>query len=112
MSCAERGTDCPSGDRVLTRAEAALVDGSDLRPQGAGHRDVVSLPGDQAPDDAVRASEVLPQDHSLIVGRGDGEVVQVRAGRLGPLPVQPGTVLCDLGHVDLARCLHCGIERV
>ena len=63
------------GDRALTCAEAALVDGSDLRPQGADHRDVVSLPGEQAPDDAVRDSEVLLQNHGLIVGRGDGEVV-------------------------------------
>ena len=72
---------------------------------------MVSLPGQQAPDDTGRDREVLLQNHGLIVGRGDGEVVYVRAGGLGPLPVQPGAVLCDLGHVDLARCLHCRIEQ-
>ena len=63
------------GDRALTCAEAALVDGSDLRPQGADDRDVVRLPGEQAPDDVVRDTEVLLQNHGLILGRGDGEVV-------------------------------------
>lgn len=78
-----------------------MVGGSDLGLQVADHGDMVRLPREQAADDAVGDREVLLQNQGLILGRGDGEVIEVRAGGLGPLPVELGTVLRDLRHMDL-----------
>lgn len=39
------------------------------------------------------------------MGRGNGEIVKVRAGWLRPLPVEFGTVLGDLQHLDLSGSL-------
>lgn len=93
-------------DRVLTCAETSLVGGSDLRLQVADHGHVVRVPGEQAPDGALCHRQVLPQHQGLVVGRGDGEVIKVRAGGLGPLPAESGAVLGDVGHLDLSECLH------
>lgn len=95
----------------LTGAESALVDGSDLCPQIAHDRHVVRLPRAQTPDDTIRDREVLFQHQGLVMGRGDGEMVEVGARGLWSLPVQPGAVLGHLGHLDISGHLSWKTEQ-
>lgn len=88
---------------VLTRIETSLVDGPDLRLQVGDHYDMVQLSSQQASDDTVSDSEVLSQNQGLVMGRGYSEVIKIGAGRLRPLPVESGTVLCDFRDLDFSR---------
>lgn len=94
------GADC-----VLTCAETCLIGSSDLGLQVADHGHMVRVPGEQPPNGALCHRQVLPQHQGLVVGQGDGEVIKVRARGFGPLPVEFGAVLGDVGHLDLSGWL-------
>lgn len=87
---------------ILTRIEAPLVDGSDLRLQVGDHYHMVQLSSQQSSDNTVSDSEVLSQNQGLVMGRGYSEVIKIGTGRLRPLPVESGTVLSDFRDLDFS----------
>lgn len=92
------------------RIETPLVDGSDLRLQVGDHYDTVELSSQQASNDMVSDSEVLSQNQGLVMGRGYSEVIKIGTGRLGPLPVESGTVLGDFRDLDFSGCSRHGLS--